>query len=83
MPQTLGEDGSKAAAADFSRTKQFVPTRTHPALPNVPPYETLAGFLLMPVDKLRDMFLSWPSKEEKHAAGKAYEAQGGRDGLGI
>jgi hypothetical protein len=37
----------------------------------------------MPVDKLRDMFLAWPSKEEKQAAGKAYEAQGGRDGLGI
>jgi hypothetical protein len=45
----LGEDASKEAAAQFSQTKKFVPTRAHPSAPNKPPYETLVGFMAMPV----------------------------------
>jgi hypothetical protein len=49
----------------------------------VPPYETLAGFVVAPIDKLRDIFLSWPSTEQKDEAEKAYEAGGGRKQLDV
>jgi hypothetical protein len=81
--QKLGKDGSIDAAQRFTRTKKFVPTRTHPALPNQPPYETLAGFLVAPIDKLQDYFLSWPSSEQKEEAEKAYEQGGGRKQLDV
>lgn len=61
----LGKDGSKDAAQSFSRTKMFVPTRAHPDAPNKPPYETLAGFLALPLDKLKDMFTSFPNEDTK------------------
>jgi len=61
----LGKDGSKEAASSFSRTKMFAPTRAHPSAPNKPPYETLAGFLALPIDKLKDIFASFPTEETK------------------
>ncbi|KAJ7481839.1 hypothetical protein FB451DRAFT_1556028 [Mycena latifolia] len=64
----LGEDGSKHAASQFSLTKKFVPTRAHPDAPNKPPFETLAGFLVAPIDKLKDAFTKFPTEEMKEAA---------------
>ncbi|KIY69870.1 hypothetical protein CYLTODRAFT_348675 [Cylindrobasidium torrendii FP15055 ss-10] len=64
----LGTQGSKDAAASFSRTKKFVPTRAHPSAPNKPPYETLAGFLALPVDRLKDLFSAFPTEEMKAKA---------------
>ncbi|KAJ3278504.1 hypothetical protein HK104_002282 [Borealophlyctis nickersoniae] len=55
---------------EFSRTKMFVPTRSHPSAPDKPPFETLAGLLAAPLDKLMDVFKSFPSKEEREAAKK-------------
>ncbi|KAJ7677656.1 hypothetical protein B0H17DRAFT_944733 [Mycena rosella] len=63
----LGEDGSKHAASQFSLTKKFVPTRAHPDAPNRPPFETLAGFLIAPIDKLQDAFAKFPTEEMKEA----------------
>ncbi|KAI0071351.1 hypothetical protein K474DRAFT_1607084 [Panus rudis PR-1116 ss-1] len=60
----IGEEGSKQAAQSFKQTKKFVPTRAHPAAPNQPPMETLAGFLAAPIDKLKDAFASFPTEEE-------------------
>ncbi|KAF7330026.1 hypothetical protein MKEN_00266600 [Mycena kentingensis (nom. inval.)] len=54
---------SKNAATDFMRTKKFVPTRAHPELPNRPPFETLMGFLVAPLDKLKDAFAKFPTEE--------------------
>ena len=48
----------------FARTKHFVPTHSHPDAPNKPPYETVAGMLSTPMDKMKDMFRKFP-KEEK------------------
>ncbi|MCL6375731.1 hemerythrin domain-containing protein, partial [Pectobacterium atrosepticum] len=48
----LGEDQSISTARSFERTKAFVPTRSHPNAPNKPPYETLAGLMAAPMDKL-------------------------------
>lgn len=86
----LGEERSRAAAKEFTRTKMFVPTRyvvlsfggqdcahvrlcvvhcrAHPSLPNRPPAETLAGFLVTPIDKLKDAFAKFPTEEMKNAA---------------
>ncbi|KAJ6622836.1 hypothetical protein B0H10DRAFT_2013002 [Mycena sp. CBHHK59/15] len=63
----LGEGASKDAAAQFSMTKKFVPTRAHPSVPNKPPFETLAAFLLAPIDKLKDAFAKFPTDEMKEA----------------
>jgi hypothetical protein len=64
----LGKEGSKEAASSFSRTKQFLPTRAHPSIPNKPPYETVLGFMAMPIDKLKDYFTSFPTEEDKAKA---------------
>ncbi|KAI0051513.1 hypothetical protein FA95DRAFT_1554328 [Auriscalpium vulgare] len=61
----LGPDGSTSAAQSFSRTKKFVPTRAHPSAPNRPPLETIAGFMAAPIDKLKDMFETFPTDEMK------------------
>ncbi|RDB19723.1 hypothetical protein Hypma_013193 [Hypsizygus marmoreus] len=64
----LGKDGSIAAATSFSRTKKFVPTRPHPSAPNKPPFETLAGLMAAPMDKLKDAFAKFPTEEMKEQA---------------
>ncbi|KAE9405681.1 hypothetical protein BT96DRAFT_915893 [Gymnopus androsaceus JB14] len=64
----LGHEGSQQAAASFTRTKKFAPTRPHPSAPNKPPAETLVGFLALPMDKLKDMFAKFPTEEMKAAA---------------
>jgi len=66
--EKLGAAGAKDAAAQFKRTKKFAPTHPHPMAPNKPPFETLAGLMAAPLDKLKDAFLQFPSAEEKQAA---------------
>ncbi|KAJ3533598.1 hypothetical protein NM688_g7261 [Phlebia brevispora] len=68
LEPAIGEQASKAAAQEFKRTKKFVPTRAHPDAPNKPPFETFAGFLAAPIDKLVDVFASFPKEEEMKEA---------------
>ncbi|KAG8805649.1 hypothetical protein FRC17_005405, partial [Serendipita sp. 399] len=65
LEKVLGKEESRKAAASFSRTKKLAPTRPHPSAPNKPPYETLAGFLALPMDKIKDVFASFPTEEMK------------------
>ncbi|KZV61017.1 hypothetical protein PENSPDRAFT_678670 [Peniophora sp. CONT] len=68
LPQleaALPEGKSASIAKEFQRTKMFVPTYAHPSAPNAPPLETLAGFLTLPMDKLRDAFKKFPTEEMK------------------
>jgi hypothetical protein len=37
--------------------------------PNKPPYETLVGFMAAPIDKLKDLFTTFPTEEMKKDAG--------------
>ncbi|KAK4096393.1 hypothetical protein N658DRAFT_436189 [Parathielavia hyrcaniae] len=60
LEKALDDDASGTLARSFDRTKMFVPTRSHPAAPDRPPYETAAGLLATPMDKLRDMFRTFP-----------------------
>ncbi|KAI0826677.1 hypothetical protein BC628DRAFT_1320071 [Trametes gibbosa] len=64
----IGEQASKDAALSFKKTKKLVPTRTHPSIPNQPPFETLLGFLEAPIDKIKDYFTSFPTSEEMQGA---------------
>ncbi|KAF9044215.1 hypothetical protein BJ165DRAFT_187330 [Panaeolus papilionaceus] len=70
LEQALGEEKSQELATKFEKTKKFSPTRAHPASPDKPPYETLAGFLAMPIDKLKDQFTKFPTEEMVEEAGK-------------
>ena len=65
LEKALERSDSEEMAKSFLRTKHFVPTRSHPSAPNRPPYETVAGMLATPMDKLRDMFAQFPREEEK------------------
>ncbi|TDL19010.1 hypothetical protein BD410DRAFT_453300 [Rickenella mellea] len=65
LENALNRDESQATANSFQRTKKFVPTRAHPSAPDKPPFETLAGFLAAPMDKLKDAFSKFPTEEMK------------------
>ncbi|KAH7165230.1 hypothetical protein EDB81DRAFT_640269 [Dactylonectria macrodidyma] len=51
---------SEAMANSFSRTKMFVPTRSHPSAGENPMFETAAGLMAAPMDRLADMFRKFP-----------------------
>ncbi|KAJ4517755.1 hypothetical protein HRR78_003593 [Exophiala dermatitidis] len=59
LPQGEGDSLAKS----FSRTKLFVPTRSHPMAPDKPPFETVAGILAAPIDKLGDLFRKFPPED--------------------
>jgi len=52
----------------FERTKKFAPTRPHPSAPDKPPFETAVGLLSAPIDKLMDLFRSFPDEHEMPSA---------------
>lgn len=63
LPQleaALSHEESERYAKSFSRTKMFVPSRSHPSAPDKPPYETAVGLLTAPIDHLADLFRKWP-----------------------
>ncbi|KAJ5170440.1 uncharacterized protein N7500_003223 [Penicillium coprophilum] len=64
LEEALSQDESEDCAKTFSRTKMFVPSRSHPSAPDKPPYETAVGLLTAPIDHLADLFRKWP-----HTAG--------------
>lgn len=68
LESKLQTEESYNAEREFQRTKALVPTRPHPMAPDKPPYETLAGFLAFPIDKIRDLFSKFPKEEEVKAA---------------
>lgn len=72
LESKLQTEESYNAEREFQRTKALVPTRPHPLAPDKPPYETLAGFLALPMDKIKDLFSKFPKEEEvKGAKAKA------------
>ncbi|CAG8126409.1 unnamed protein product [Penicillium olsonii] len=58
----LGLEESEQLAESLESTKMFVPSMSHPEIPNTP-YETVTGLLAAPLDHLQDMFKKWPEKE--------------------
>lgn len=64
LEKVLSQSESEAIAKQFIRTKQFVPTKSHPDAPTANPViEGLAGLLAAPIDKLRTTMESFPEEE--------------------
>ena len=64
LEKAMNKADSSSVAKSFDRTKMFVPTRSHPSAPDKPPFETVAGLMAAPMDKLGDLFRSFPTQEE-------------------
>lgn len=64
LERALAVDESADLARSFERTKMFVPSRSHPRVPNRPPFETLAGLLAAPIDRLGDLFRKFPKEKD-------------------
>lgn len=62
LESVLGGE-SERLARSFERTKRFTATRSHPLAPNMVPFATAAAFMAAPIDKLRDVFRSWPEED--------------------
>ncbi|GAU99463.1 hypothetical protein RvY_10463 [Ramazzottius varieornatus] len=60
----VSEELLMEAAKDFKRTKHFVPTRPHPEMSQKPLFETPYSLIVTPIDKLRDMFRSFPDHDK-------------------
>ncbi|KAF1978810.1 HHE domain-containing protein [Bimuria novae-zelandiae CBS 107.79] len=56
------EEASTKLAVNFQRVKAFIPTRSHPSAGENPYFESLAGLLAAPMDKLADLFRKFPEK---------------------
>ncbi|GLA50802.1 hypothetical protein AnigIFM63604_007117 [Aspergillus niger] len=63
LESALGDSASESMARSFGRTKNFIPTRSHPAAPDQPPYETVVGLMSAPVDRLGDMLRKFPDQK--------------------
>lgn len=60
LDSAIDEVEAQSLADSFERTKAFVPTRSHPSAPNKPPFETVAGLMAAPLDRLSDLFRKFP-----------------------
>ena len=60
LEKALTDEESESLAVNFDRAKKFAPTRSHPSAPDKPPFETVAGLMAAPMDKLMDMFRKFP-----------------------
>lgn len=60
LEKALTGDDTATMASSFERTKMFVPSRSHPSAPDKPPFETVAGLLAAPIDRLMDLFRRFP-----------------------
>ncbi|XRM43811.1 hypothetical protein ABZX51_006966 [Aspergillus tubingensis] len=63
LEHAIGESASESMARSFGRTKNFIPTRSHPAAPDRPPYETVVGLMSAPIDRLGDMLRKFPDQK--------------------
>ncbi|MCJ1258818.1 hypothetical protein MMC24_006652 [Lignoscripta atroalba] len=60
LENAIEKSESESLAKSFGRTKMFIPTRSHPSAPDRPPFETVAGLMTAPLDRLGDMFRKFP-----------------------
>ncbi|OJJ44317.1 hypothetical protein ASPZODRAFT_71636 [Penicilliopsis zonata CBS 506.65] len=62
LEEVLSQPDSQGLSKSFDRTRMFVPSRSHPSAPNKPPFETVAGLLTAPMDRVADLFRKWPDE---------------------
>ncbi|KGO42416.1 hypothetical protein PEX2_080650 [Penicillium expansum] len=63
LEETLTSDESEKLGQSLSRTKMFLPSRSHPYDLENPRFETVADLLMAPLDYLQDLFRKWPEEE--------------------
>ncbi|KGO73096.1 hypothetical protein PITC_098270 [Penicillium italicum] len=63
LEETLTSDESEKLGESLTRTKMFVPSRSHPYDLDNPHFETVADLLMAPLDHLQDLFRKWPEEE--------------------
>lgn len=71
MPRLEGlisREESERIARQFQRTKNIVPTRSHPAAPTEYYAENLAALIAAPIDRIRDWFKDFPTEEDHQRA---------------
>jgi hypothetical protein len=62
LDKSIGDADAESLAKSFSRTKAFVPPRSHPMAPNKPPFEIVVGLMAAPLDHLWDLLRKFPDK---------------------
>jgi len=62
LRNVLSQADSESMAKSFSRTKAFVPSRSHPSAPSKPPFETVVGLMTAPIDHIADLFRKFPDE---------------------
>jgi len=68
LDEVISTEESERMAKSFRRTKAFVPSHSHPMAPNKPPFETVAGLMAAPIDRLGDMLRKFPDEtDESHS----------------
>ena len=65
LENSLTAHESEHLARKFERTKVLTPTRSHPEAPDRPPFDTAAGLMSAPLDKIRDIFRKFPHEKPK------------------
>jgi hypothetical protein len=60
LEETLLPADSEGLETQFTRTKKFTPTRSHPGAPDKPPFETVVGLMSAPIDRIADLFRKFP-----------------------
>jgi len=80
----ISEDNLVSMGNSFSRRKFIVPTRPHTMVPEDPPtLNSILGMLTAPIDKFRDLFVSFPEKEKlaqmKKEASQQAQTRGSSD----
>ena len=68
MPRLEGlisREESEAIARSFQRTKNIVPTRSHPSAPTEYYAENLAALIATPMDKFKDWMRDFPTARDQ------------------
>ena len=63
LEETVSAEDRETAGTTFSLGKKIAPTRPHAAVPNKSAaLEAALGLLITPIDKFKDLFTAYPSK---------------------
>ncbi|KAK8016697.1 hypothetical protein PG993_014886 [Apiospora rasikravindrae] len=64
LEEAITDGKSRAIADSFEFWKDASPTRSHPWVPNTPPWETVIGSIVAPWDRMMDKWRKWPPPED-------------------
>ena len=64
LENVIDSQENRALAAEFEKTKMFVPSRVHQEMSSKPPFDNVVGLLAAPLDKLTNLFRKFPKDRE-------------------